>query len=63
MSGLQRKPEVLPRFAFTGAEILAEAAAAARRERRRLDDERTPGTPEYNLRVYGCECGRRSCDH
>ncbi|AJD82261.1 hypothetical protein PBI_KESHU_41 [Mycobacterium phage Keshu] len=63
MSGLQRKPEVLPQFSIAVGEIVAEATAAARRERRRLDDMRTPGTPEYNLRVYGCECGRRSCDH
>ncbi|ARQ95479.1 hypothetical protein I5G81_gp40 [Mycobacterium phage Shandong1] len=63
MSALQRKPEVLPRFAFTGEAILREARAAARAERRRLDEARTPGTPEYNLRVHGCECGRNICDH
>uniref|UniRef100_A0AAU8GPN7 Uncharacterized protein n=1 Tax=Mycobacterium phage Pharb TaxID=3136626 RepID=A0AAU8GPN7_9VIRU len=63
MSALQRRPEVLPRFSFTGAAIVAEARNAARRERARLDEERTPGTPAYNLKRYGCECGRRSCDH
>ncbi|APD18204.1 hypothetical protein SEA_HAMMY_38 [Mycobacterium phage Hammy] len=34
---LQRKPEVIKPFAFTGAAILAEARAAALAERRRLD--------------------------
>ncbi|ASR85542.1 hypothetical protein SEA_SYRA333_41 [Mycobacterium phage Syra333] len=63
MSARQRKPEVLPRFAFTGAAILAEARAAARRERQRLDELHTPGSPAYNLARYGCECGRRACDH
>ncbi len=63
MSARQRKPEAIRPFAFTGAAILAEAREAARRERRRLGDEQAPGTPEYNLRVHGCECGRNCCDH